>query len=76
MTERPLIAVVVFPGSNDDRDAALALERLRSKLADGLRELPKRRATRPTRSSRERRLEGKRQQSECKRARRPPSADD
>ena len=28
MTERPLIAVVVFPGSNDDRDAALALERL------------------------------------------------
>jgi phosphoribosylformylglycinamidine synthase len=28
VTERPLIAVVVFPGSNDDRDAALALERL------------------------------------------------
>ena len=26
--ERPLIPVVVFPGSNDDRDAALALERL------------------------------------------------
>ncbi|MGB2874411.1 MAG: phosphoribosylformylglycinamidine synthase subunit PurQ [Gaiellaceae bacterium] len=26
--ERPRIAVVVFPGSNDDRDAALALERL------------------------------------------------
>jgi len=25
---RPLIAVVVFPGSNDDRDAQLALERL------------------------------------------------
>ena len=25
---RPRIAVVVFPGSNDDRDAALALERL------------------------------------------------
>jgi phosphoribosylformylglycinamidine synthase subunit PurQ / glutaminase len=25
---RPLIPVVVFPGSNDDRDAALALERL------------------------------------------------
>jgi phosphoribosylformylglycinamidine synthase len=27
-TNRPRIAVVVFPGSNDDRDAALALERL------------------------------------------------
>ena len=25
MTERPLAAVVVFPGSNDDRDAAWAL---------------------------------------------------
>ena len=28
MSERPRIPVVVFPGSNDDRDAALALERL------------------------------------------------
>ena len=28
MTERPVIPVVVFPGSNDDRDAALALDRL------------------------------------------------
>jgi phosphoribosylformylglycinamidine synthase subunit PurQ / glutaminase len=27
-SERPLVAVVVFPGSNDDGDAALALERL------------------------------------------------
>ena len=27
-TERPCIAVVVFPGSNDDRDAVAALERL------------------------------------------------
>jgi phosphoribosylformylglycinamidine synthase len=26
--ERPLVAVAVFPGSNDDRDAAAALERL------------------------------------------------
>ena len=26
--DRPLVAVVVFPGSNDDRDAQLALERL------------------------------------------------
>ena len=28
MSERPLVAVVVFPGSNDDRDAAAALELL------------------------------------------------
>jgi phosphoribosylformylglycinamidine synthase len=34
MSDRPTIAVVVFPGSNDDRDAQLALERLG---ADALR---------------------------------------
>src|SRR4029078_10935429 len=28
VSERPRIAVVVFPGSNDDRDASIALERL------------------------------------------------
>ena len=28
MSDRPRIAVIVFPGSNDDRDGALALERL------------------------------------------------
>ncbi len=28
MSDRPRIPVIVFPGSNDDRDAALALERL------------------------------------------------
>jgi phosphoribosylformylglycinamidine synthase subunit PurQ / glutaminase len=28
VSDRPLIPVVVFPGSNDDRDAALALKRL------------------------------------------------
>jgi len=28
VSERPLVPVVVFPGSNDDRDAARALERL------------------------------------------------
>jgi phosphoribosylformylglycinamidine synthase len=28
VSDRPVVPVVVFPGSNDDRDAALALERL------------------------------------------------
>jgi phosphoribosylformylglycinamidine synthase I len=45
MSERPSpkIAVVVFPGSNDDRDAALALEQLGAEPAlvwHGERELP------------------------------------
>ncbi|HKG43341.1 MAG TPA: phosphoribosylformylglycinamidine synthase subunit PurQ [Gaiellaceae bacterium] len=30
---RPTVAVIVFPGSNDDRDAALALERLGAEAA-------------------------------------------
>jgi phosphoribosylformylglycinamidine synthase I len=40
---RPRIAVLVFPGSNDDRDAALALERLDAEpvlVWHGERELP------------------------------------
>ena len=57
------------------RNRELALERLRDKLADGLRELPPRRPTRPTRSARERRLEDKRRTSQRKRERRPPDPD-
>ena len=43
MSIRPRIAVVVFPGSNDDRDAALALEGLGAEsllVWHGERELP------------------------------------
>ena len=43
MNERPRIAVVVFPGSNDDRDAALALDGLGASAVlvwHGERELP------------------------------------
>ena len=43
MNERPRIAVVVFPGSNDDRDAALALDGLGASpvlVWHGERELP------------------------------------
>jgi ribosome-associated protein len=54
------------------RNRELALERLRDKLANGLRELPPRRPTRPTRSARERRLEEKRRTAQRKRERRPP----
>ena len=54
------------------RNRELALERLRDKLADGLRQLPRRRPTKPTRSARERRLDDKRRQSQRKRERRPP----
>lgn len=58
------------------RNRELALERLRDKLAEGLRELPERRATRPKRSAREQRLEDKRRTAQRKRERRPPEPDD
>ena len=70
------VTAVAQDARGQARNRELALERLRERLAEGLKELPKRRATRPTRSSRERRLEGKRRRSERKRARRPPSADE
>ena len=66
------VTAVAQDARGQARNRELALERLREKLAEGLRELPERRATRPTRSARERRLEDKRRQSQRKRERRPP----
>ncbi len=54
------------------RNRELALERLREKLAAGLRRPKKRRATRPSRAAKEKRLEQKRRTSERKRSRRRP----
>ncbi len=54
------------------RNRELALERLREKLAAGLRRPKPRRRTKPTRAARERRLRQKRRQSERKAQRRPP----
>lgn len=54
------------------RNRELALERLRDRLAAALRQQRQRRATRPTRASKERRLEGKRRRGDVKRARRRP----
>jgi ribosome-associated protein len=58
------------------RNRQLALERLAEKIAAGLREPRRRRPTRPTRASRERRLERKRLAGERKRARRKPPLED
>jgi len=57
------------------RNRELALERLAEKIAAGLRVPKRRRATRPTRGSKERRLEGKRRTGERKRARRRPGTE-
>ena len=58
------------------RNRELALERLAARLAHALEVRRPRTATRPTRASQRRRIEGKRRRSETKRARRRPPADD
>jgi ribosome-associated protein len=70
------VSAVAQDARGQARNRQLALERLRDKLAEGLRELPERRPTRPTRGARERRLEGKRRTSLRKRRRRPPSPEE
>jgi ribosome-associated protein len=58
------------------RNRELALRRLADRLARALAVPRKRRATRPTAASRERRLQAKRRATDRKRGRRPPSADE
>jgi ribosome-associated protein len=57
------------------RNRDLALERLEARLAAGLRVQRRRQATKPTRASRERRLDAKRRQGDRKQARRRPDSD-
>jgi ribosome-associated protein len=55
------------------RNRQLATERLVEQLREALRVPRRRRPTKPTAQSRERRLESKRRRSETKRLRRPPA---
>jgi ribosome-associated protein len=72
----PVIGAVAQDARSQARNRELALERLAGKIAGGLAVPKRRRPTRPTRSARERRLEGKRRTGETKRARRRPAADE
>jgi ribosome-associated protein len=58
------------------RNRELALERLRSRLEAALRVAPPRRATKPSRSAKEARLDAKRRHSARKQDRRRPTTDD
>jgi ribosome-associated protein len=77
---RSRLGDVVRAAAGDERSQArnrtLALERLRSRLADALRDERPRRATRPTLGSRERRLAGKRHRSQVKRLRQRSPTDE
>jgi ribosome-associated protein len=69
----PVLTAVSQDARGQARNRELALRRLGEKIAAGLAEPVRRRPTRPTRASRERRLEEKRRAGERKRGRRPPS---
>ena len=66
----PVVRVVASDERSQARNRALALDRLRSRLASALHVEKPRTATRPTRSSQERRLQGKHRRGELKRQRR------
>jgi ribosome-associated protein len=71
----PRVTAVAQDARSQARNRELALERLAAKLAAGL-EVPKqRRATRPSRTARKKRVESKRRRSQTKRLRRPPEPD-
>ncbi len=72
----PVVTASAAEARSQSRNRDVALDRLRSTIADALREPRRRRPTRPTKSSTERRLADKRARSERKRDRRVPRPDD
>ena len=66
------VTAVAQDARSQARNREIALERLREKLAAGLKRPKKRRPTRPSRAARERRLDQKRRTSQRKRGRRRP----
>jgi ribosome-associated protein len=71
----PVIAAVAQDARGQARNRELALERLAAKIAAALVVPRRRRPTKPSRASRQRRLERKRLVSERKRGRRRPAVD-
>jgi ribosome-associated protein len=68
----PRVNAVAQDARSQARNRQLALERLREKIAAGLRRPKPRRPTKPSRAARERRLDQNRKQSQRKAQRRPP----
>jgi ribosome-associated protein len=66
------VSAVAQDARSQARNRELALERLREKIAAGLRRPKPRRPTKPSRAAREKRLEQKRRTSERKAQRRRP----
>ena len=71
----PVVRAVAQDERSQWRNRELALERLADAIGEALRTQRRRRATAPTKASKERRLDEKRQRSRTKRLRRPPQDD-
>ena len=75
----PTVRVAASDRRSQAQNRALALERLRTRLADALKVEPPRYDTKPSRASKTRRVEAKRKRSDVKRSRaagRRPTLDD
>jgi len=72
----PVVRAVAADARSQARNRELATERLRRRIADGLRVDAPRRPTRPSRAARRARLEAKRHRSEIKRGRGRPDQHD
>jgi ribosome-associated protein len=68
----PLLRAIAQDERSQARNRELAVERVAEALREALRVERRRRPTKPTAASIERRLEGKRRRSKLKRLRRPP----
>ena len=71
----PRVTAVAQDSRSQTRNRELALERLRGRLSAALAVPRSRRATKPSRGARQRRLDVKRRRGEVKRARRRPEPD-
>ena len=72
----PVVRATASDSRSQARNRELALERLRARLADGLRVKPERRPTRVSKAAKRRRVDTKRRRSEVKRKRGRPTLDD
>jgi ribosome-associated protein len=72
----PRVTAVAQDARSQARNRELAMRRLQDRVAAALKPRKRRRPTKATRASRERRLDSKRRRSEVKRARRAPRPED
>lgn len=71
----PVVRAASSEERSQTRNRQVALDRLRHRLADGLHQERPRRASKPTKAGKEKRLAGKRRRSDVKRARGRPDPD-